>query len=268
MKTILVDDEAWALEQLEMEIAGMEGVNLVGRFQNPRKALEYAESNSVEFALLDVEMPVLNGMDLGRRLKELHPEIVVIYLTGYDSYLREAILSVGADYYILKPYTHKDIEQAFLRARLLAKRQKKRVFFRTFGTFEMLVDGSVLGFSNARAKELLALCVHRQGGNVSMGEAISFLWPDRPYDQNVKSLYRKAVIYLRKTFAEHQAGGIFITTRGYCRIDVEAVECDYYDYLQGKNREDFRGEYMQEYSWAEETVAMLVNEFYTSLGGE
>lgn len=49
---------------------------------------------------------------------------------------------------------------------------------------------------------------------------------------------------------------------------MEAVECDYYDYLQGKHREDFRGEYMQEYSWAEETVAMLVNELYTSLGEE
>ena len=129
MKTILVDDEAWALEQLEMEIAGLEGVNLVGKFQNPRKALEYAERNPVEFALLDVEMPVLNGMDLGRKLKELHPEIVIIYLTGYDSYLREAILSVGADYYILKPYTHKDIEQAFLRAGFWPKGRKRESFF-------------------------------------------------------------------------------------------------------------------------------------------
>lgn len=263
MKTIIVDDEKWALEELRMELEKIEGIDLAGVFQNPGTALEYARENPVEFALLDVEMPVTSGIELGRKLKLLHPDMVLIYVTGYDSYLKDAIFSVGADYYVLKPYDCRDIREAAERARLLGRRLKKRVQFRTFGNFEMLVDGEVAGFSNARAKELLALCVHHRGGNVAMGEAIACLWPERPYDQNVKSLYRKAVIYLRKLFSDWGAGEIFITARGTCRIDAEAVECDYYDYLEGKNRENFRGEYMADYSWAEETVAAMVYGLYT-----
>lgn len=263
MKTIIVDDEKWALEQLQMELEEIEGVNLVGTFQNSGKALEYTRTHPVEFAILDVEMPVMGGIELGRKMKMLHPEMVLIYVTGYDSYLKDAIFTVGADYYVLKPYDHTDIRKAVERAKLLARRLRKRVQFRTFGNFEMLVDGEVVGFSNARARELLALCVHRRGGDVPIGEAVACLWPERPYDRNVKSLYRKAVIYLRKLFSDLGAGEIFVTTRGKCRIQAEAVECDYYDYLEGKNRENFRGEYMAEYSWAEEAVAAMVYGLYT-----
>ena len=63
------------------------------------------------------------------------------------------MLSVSrADFYLTKPYDRKDIAEAIERARLLSARLKKRVYLRTFGKFDMFVDGQVVHFTNNKAK--------------------------------------------------------------------------------------------------------------------
>ncbi len=259
MNIILVDDEKWAIDQFELECQGIPNVDVVGKFDDPNEALKFVKQSRVEAAFLDVEMPKMNGIELGRRLKELQPEIVIIYITGYSEYINEAILSVKADYYILKPYNREDIEEIMVRATLLCARQKKALSIQTFGHFNVFYKGQIIHFTNAKAKELLALCVDIQGGTLTMERAISILWEDREYDAKVKSLYRKAVIYLNSLFREYNEFKIFENNRGACHINKEEVTCDYFDYLDGKITlgHEFTGEYMYDYSWAEETNAYL-----------
>ena len=259
MKTILVDDELWSMEQFEIEASGISGVDVVGKFQSPSEALEFARQNRVDLALLDVEMPVMNGIELGKKLRELNSNIVIVYVTSYIDYVQDAYINVRADYYVLKPYNKKDIEEVFERARLLSQRQKKRVFFRAFGRFNLFIDDKVIHFSKNKAKELLALCVDHDGGVVTMEEAIDKLWQNRTYDKNVKSLYRKSIIYLHALFADNNAAEVFESVRGACFINRQTVDCDYFDFLDGKDRSTFDGEYMFEYSWAEETVGRLMS---------
>lgn len=255
----MVDDELWSMEQFEIEGAGIPGIEVVEKFQSSEEALEFAKRHDVDLALLDVEMPVMNGIELGKRLREINSDTVIVYVTSYIDYVQAAYLDVRADYYVLKPYNRKDMEDVLARARLLAQRRKKRVFIRTFGRFNIFVDGKVVHFSNNKAKELLALCVDHEGGVVTMEEAIDKLWEDRAYDKNVKSLYRKAIIYLHALFVDNDAADVFESVRGACYINKSAVDCDYYDFLDGKDRDAFDGEYMFEYSWAEETVGRLMS---------
>ena len=56
MKTIFVDDELWALKQLEESFRQERDIEIVGIFRDPQDALEFAAGNRVEFALLDVQM--------------------------------------------------------------------------------------------------------------------------------------------------------------------------------------------------------------------
>lgn len=246
--------------KLEEVMQGIREVDVVGNFENSRKALKYAEENTVEFALLDTDMPEMNGLDLGRRLKEICPGIVLIYTTGNSERIVD-IIKMKADYCIMKPYDRSDIEDAAERARLLARRQKKKLIVRMFGRFDVFLDGQVLYFKNAKSKELLALCMDRCGGNVSMEEVIDKLWPERAYDEKVKRLYRKAVMNLQETLKEKGINELFRTKRGSCHISKEEVECDYYMYLSepGKNGKMFRGDYLFDYSWGEETLANLMN---------
>ena len=67
MKTILVDDEAWSIKQMEKELEEYKQVEIVGSFEDAREALEFARQNEVEFALLDIEMPYMNGMMPGSK---------------------------------------------------------------------------------------------------------------------------------------------------------------------------------------------------------
>ena len=260
MRVMIVDDENSALRQFLIATEGLLTVEAAAAFSYPREALEFMKENTVEAAFLDIEMPEMNGLVLAKKLREIRPDLVLIFVTGYEKYAFDAV-KIKADYYMTKPYDKKDIEEALERARLLTGRQRKRVFFRTFGRFDMFVDRQVVYFANAKAKELLALCVDRRGGNVTIEEAVDKLWEDRSYDSRVKNLYRKAVMCLRQLLLEHGVEDIFESNRGSCHVDLLKVDCDYYELLKG-NPEAVRiweisGNYLQEYSWAEETAARL-----------
>lgn len=260
MRVMIVDDEKLALQQFMLETADMPDVETVGAFTNPFKALEFVKEQPVETAFLDIEMPGMNGIELTEKMREVQPDLVVIFITGYENYTLDA-LKVKADYYLTKPYDREDITEVLERARLLSARQKKRVYIRTFGRFNVFIEGKAVHFPSAKAKELLALCVDHRGGMVTIEEAADKLWEDRAYDNRVKNLYRKAVMQIRQVLAEHGVEDFFSGSRGACQIDARKVDCDYYELLKG-NAEAQRvwkasGQYLQEYSWAEETSARL-----------
>ncbi|MCU6763630.1 putative two-component response-regulatory protein YehT [uncultured Roseburia sp.] len=260
MKAIIVDDEKLALKQFEIESRGIPGFQLEAVFTNPLQALDYLKDHPVEVVLSDIEMPGMNGIIFGKRVRELYPDIVFIIITGYEQYAMDAF-KIKADYYLLKPYNYEEIVYVLKRAKLLAKAMKKRVRIRTFGRFDLFIDGKVVYIPNVKAKELLALCVDHRGGTVTMEEAIDKLWGERVYDEKVKNLYRKAVMVIRNVFKENSLGDVFVSTRGACSIDYEAVECDYFQYMDGTDSQNtellLMGSYLSEYSWAEETAAVL-----------
>lgn len=260
MRVIIVDDERLALKQFSMEVDEIPGVTVAGAFFNPLEALDYVRDNMVEAAFLDIEMPGMNGLVLAEKMREILPDLVVVFVTGYEQYTLDA-LKVKADYYLTKPYDSDDIREVLDRAKLLSARQGKRVYVRTFGRFDVFIDRKAVYFANTKAKELFALCVDHRGGTVTMEEAADKLWEDRAYDSQVKNLYRKAVMYIRMVLSENGVEDIFSGNRGSCQIDVQKIDCDYYELLRG-NPEALRewrltGNYLHEYSWAEETCARL-----------
>lgn len=260
MRVMIVDDERLALQQFMLETEDMPDVETVGAFADPFKALGFVKEQPVEAAFLDIEMPGMNGIELTEKLREIRPDLVVIFITGYENYTLDA-LKVKADYYLTKPYDRKDITEVLDRARLLSARQRKRVYVRTFGRFDVFIDGKAVYFPNAKAKELLALCVDHRGGMVTIEEAADKLWEDRAYDSRVKNLYRKAVMQIRQVLAAYGGEELFSVSRGTCQIDVRKVDCDYYELLEGSVEAQriwrASGQYLQEYSWAEETSARL-----------
>lgn len=130
------------------------------------------------------------------------------------------------------------------------------VSIRTFGYFDVFVNGAPIAFRNEKAKELLAILVDRRGGFVTSGEAISLLWEEEEVNAVTLARYRKVALRLKNTLEEHGAASIMESVDGKRRIIPQHVHCDLYEYLAG-NRQLFKGSYLQNYSWGESTLAEL-----------
>lgn len=265
MKIMVVDDERNNLDAFEMETEGMRGIEIAARFQNPKEALRYAEHNAVDLAVLDVEMPGMNGILLGHKLRERRADIALIYITAYKEYAFEAF-QLEAAAYILKPFNRADIERAIRRAAKLTGSnevlpEKKDIFIRAFGRFEVFVDGKPVEFKSNKAKELLALLVDRQGGIVTTEECLTYLWEDRPDNDSNRSLCRKVTQRLHNNLEQYGIDDIVVRHGRGRSLEMSKVTCDYYQYLEGneEGRQAFFGEYMTNYSWAEETLSRLLD---------
>ena len=249
MRVILVDDEPLSLNLFKLECGNMPGFDVVGFFDNSAEALEYARKHPVDFALLDIDMPEMNGIELSRHLRMARPDMVIIFVTAHPEFSADAI-HAKADFVVFKPYEREDIIDALERARLLSERQQKRIRFRTFGHFDMFADGRLVNFKSAKAKELLALCVSRMGGEVTIYEMVDILWADTG-DQGLG--YRTTIKALSDTLKEVGAEKMLRRKRSVLCIDPNEFDCDLMDFKAGKSSavNSYHGEFLQQYAWAQ-----------------
>lgn len=120
MRAILVDDEPIMLRSFMRNCANIPELDVAAQFQSADEAISYAEENTFELALLDVCLPHMNGIDLAVRLKELNPNLLIVFISAYDEYLSD-FNKIGADFYILKPYKRVAIEMMVKRMLMLSE---------------------------------------------------------------------------------------------------------------------------------------------------
>jgi DNA-binding NarL/FixJ family response regulator len=103
LRVLLADDHRVVREGLSCLITDESDMEVVGEVSNGADALQQAVELRPDVVVMDVAMPVLNGVEATRRIKQAAPEIKVIALTVYEhqSYVRE-LLGAGADGYLLK----------------------------------------------------------------------------------------------------------------------------------------------------------------------
>jgi len=103
IRVLLVDDQALFREGLETLLSVHKDIQVVGQASNGREALEVATTVRPDVVLMDVRMPILNGVGATRRLKKALPQCRVIVLTTFDDdeYVFDA-LRAGAVGYLLK----------------------------------------------------------------------------------------------------------------------------------------------------------------------
>ena len=140
--------------------------------------------------------------------------------------------------------------------------EESRIFIRTFGYFDVFVDGQPIHFQGGQAKELMALLVDRRGGYLSSGEAIACLWENEPATKTTLARLRKVAMRLKNSLEEAGIAEIIQAKNGERRVVPEKFSCDYYDFLAQGSRGGavFPGSYMTNYSWAEDTLASMISE--------
>ena len=257
MIAIAVDDERLALENLSNSIKQAAPDAQIHGFRYPEDALDFAKENLVDVAFLDVEMVGMNGVELAERLKIYHPDVNIIFTTGYGHY-RDAAFDLHASGYLTKPITPEKRKKELENLRRPI-RDTKRVKIRAFGNFEVYLDGNPINFKYSKTKEMLAYLVDRKGALCTNGEIIAVLFED---DNGHEAYFRSLRKDLTDILEAAGCGEILSQQRGRIGIVPELVECDYFNWCSGKRSggNAFHGEYMTQYSWGEYTNAMLLNQ--------
>ncbi|WP_294704104.1 LytTR family DNA-binding domain-containing protein [uncultured Fusobacterium sp.] len=110
LKCIIVEDEFPAREELKYFISNHEGIELEKEFDNPVDALKFIQNNQIDIVFLDINMPEIDGISLGKIISKLNSNLKIIFITAYREYAAEAF-EIKAFDYLLKPYSEQRIKE-------------------------------------------------------------------------------------------------------------------------------------------------------------
>jgi DNA-binding NarL/FixJ family response regulator len=110
LRIVIADDQASVREGLVLLLGGLPDIDVVGAAADGQQALDLVAEQQPDAILLDLHMPVLDGLEATRRLTAEHPGVAVVVLTTYadDSSVLDA-LQAGARSYLTKDADRADI---------------------------------------------------------------------------------------------------------------------------------------------------------------
>jgi two-component system, LytTR family, response regulator LytT len=119
LRCLLVDDEHLALALLEKYVADTPGLAVAAVCKSPVRAIEVLQSETIDLLFLDVQMPMLSGLNL---LRSVSRKPVTIFTTAYPQHAVDAFDLDAVDY-LLKPYSFERFGHAVEKARALLRQR-------------------------------------------------------------------------------------------------------------------------------------------------
>lgn len=277
VKAILVDDEPLALQHLAEELEEIGGWEIIGKYRNPKTALEHLSKDLPQVIFLDIEMPEINGIEAAKRALEICPDVVIVFVTVYEDYAIKAF-EISAWDYVLKPLhpdrlmktTSRVFQQLQRREKVLLS-SNNGVRIHTFRSLQFERSGQTPitpRWKTSKARELFAFLLHDRGRSVRKELLLDQLWPDTEWEKGITQLYT-AIYQVRKMLQEERIHiDIANCDEGY-RLDLNEVDLDIEEWesrlikapnitpdnlmLHKELAAYYRGDYLMEYSytWAE-----------------
>ncbi len=117
MNCIIIDDEPLAREELQALLNEVSNIEIKAKFSSAIKALEFLQENDVDLIFLDIEMPLLNGLEFAMQIPE---KTLIIFTTAYAQYALKSYEFDAVDY-LLKPIESNRLDKAVRKAMLYSE---------------------------------------------------------------------------------------------------------------------------------------------------
>jgi len=101
-KALIVDDESGALDILENLLSAYPEIQIVGKEPDADSAIKSTLSFNPDIVFVDIEMPLKNGLELVKEIRNHNLSPTIVFVTAYNEYAVQAIKLAAFDY-ILKP---------------------------------------------------------------------------------------------------------------------------------------------------------------------
>ena len=194
MKFLVVDDEPLAIARLQ-KLLQEAGINDIVTANNGQNAADMAEKHHPAVILLDVEMPVMNGLEAAEAINKISPESKIIFCTAYDDFALKAFDLAASDY-LLKPVSRERLSQALNKV-------SAKDFVTTF-SFVQGTDLISLPLDDIYCfiSEDKATYMHCQRGVVVIDDSLLSL--EKKFPHLLLRISRKALINRKELFGIHR----------------------------------------------------------------
>ena len=129
MYSIIIVEDEYLVRQGIASLVDYEqfGMQVIAQAENGREAWQKFQENPADILLTDINMPQMNGLELAKLVRDQAPKCHIVFLTGYDDfdYARTAI-KLGADDYLLKPFSKDDVEEMLAKVQTKLDKERKK----------------------------------------------------------------------------------------------------------------------------------------------
>lgn len=116
-KTVIVDDHPIVISGIAGLLFDFEAIKIVEKFESGVSLLDYIEDNAVDLILMDIFLPVINGVDLCKTIKQKHPKIIIIGMSSQsERSLVMQFIQNGGNGYILKNASFDEFKDCIYKA--------------------------------------------------------------------------------------------------------------------------------------------------------
>ncbi|HEY1192575.1 response regulator transcription factor [Flavobacterium sp.] len=116
-KTVIVDDHPIVISGIAGLLSDLENIKITEKFESGIALLDYIEDNTVDLILMDIFLPVINGVDLCKTIKQKHPKIVIIGMSSQsERSLVMQFIQNGGNGYILKNASFDEFKNCIYKA--------------------------------------------------------------------------------------------------------------------------------------------------------
>ena len=122
LRILIADDEAPARNRLRDLLGDIEHTQVVAEAKNGKEAIDLAAETTPDLMLLDIRMPLMDGIEAAQHVQKLEPKPNIIFTTAYDVYAIKAF-DLNAIDYLLKPIRLERLQTAIDKAQTLKPKQ-------------------------------------------------------------------------------------------------------------------------------------------------
>lgn len=127
--SIMVVEDEYLVRQGISSLVDFKKFNMqvIGEAENGLEAWEKIQAECPDIILTDINMPQMNGIKLAQLAREQYPQLHIIFLTGYDDFdYALSAVKLGADDYLLKPFSREDVEAMLIKVKEKLDKEKKQ----------------------------------------------------------------------------------------------------------------------------------------------
>ncbi|PAF18658.1 response regulator [Terribacillus saccharophilus] len=203
MKVMLVDDEPLALQFLETQLHSIGDFTIVGAYGSARGLMGKIKEMRPELLFLDIKIGAVNGIELAATIQEEHPDLPIVFVTGFHEYAVQAFELNALDY-IVKPIQKDRISKTIQRLNKDVRKNDSQapILIECMPALQFIQNGTALPvqWRTSKAKEIFCYLLHNAELPVRKDILIETFWEEKELEKAFTQLY-STIYVIRKTLA-------------------------------------------------------------------